>query len=37
MNTETHTTIDVSMLPGGVYIVQLSGARAVKMGKIIKQ
>jgi len=35
--TEPTTTIDVSTLPGGVYVVKLVGKKGVQMGKFIKQ
>jgi hypothetical protein len=35
--TEPTTTVDISTLPSGVYIVKLVGKKGVQMGKVIKQ
>jgi len=35
--TEPNTTIDVSGLPSGVYVVKLVGEKGVQVGKVIKQ
>ena len=33
---KTSTPIDISALPGGVYIVRLTGERSVQVGKVVK-
>ena len=35
--TEPATTLDVSTLPGGVYIVKLAGEKGLQLGKFIKK
>jgi len=35
--TESKTVIDISTLPSGVYLVKVTGERAVQVGKFVKQ
>jgi len=35
--TEQKTTVDISTLPSGVYLLKVTGERAVQVGKFVKQ
>jgi len=35
--TEQKTTVDISTLPSGVYLLKVTGEQGVKIGKFVKQ